>query len=265
MDTPGGSGARLVHSEFSSTGSLSYHRSGSRSSRTRSVRIWAGLAARRPRFVCRHSPVHRRAWSAVETGLDGFPGERRSPHVASFASVEPSGAMHGRSIVPHHQIAGSPAMAINELRLSRVFRQVAEKHSRLRDRPADECARVRGQEQRLAAGPPIDANEGVANGAEVIAFLTRHVGEADRLAGVNERVFAHQTFDLGFRALVERIIGCPHIREFGLAAPGRDHPRRQQGVFGGNGPKRTVRVPETIGKLEQPNPVLGRHESAVAR
>jgi hypothetical protein len=71
-------------------------------------------------------------------------------------------------------------MAIDELRLGRVFRQVAQKHSGLRDRPADDCAGVRAQEQRFAAGPPVDANERMADGAEVIALLRRHPGEADR-------------------------------------------------------------------------------------
>jgi hypothetical protein len=69
-------------------------------------------------------------------------------------------------------------------------------------------------------------------------------------------VLADQVLDLGFGLLVERVIGGTHVRELGIAAGGRDHARRKQRVFRGNGSERTVGVPEPIAEIEHAPPVV---------
>ncbi len=66
--------------------------------------------------------------------------------------VEGSGAVHGGAIVPDHQVADAPRVAVDELRLGRVLDQVAEEEPPLGDRPVDDPGRVRRDVERLAIG-----------------------------------------------------------------------------------------------------------------
>src|SRR5262249_40829303 len=64
-------------------------------------------------------------------------------------------------------------------------------------------------------------------------------------------------------ARVEAVVGGAHVRELGVGAPGGDDPPGEKGVLGGDGAEGAVGVPEAIAELEEPHPILGRHDLAV--
>jgi hypothetical protein len=59
--------------------------------------------------------------SEIACCLPGVSRERRPPHIANLAGVEPARPMHGRAVIPHDKIARPPAVAVDELRLRGVF------------------------------------------------------------------------------------------------------------------------------------------------
>ena len=65
-------------------------------------------------------------------------------HIPHLLGVEGPGTMHGGAVVPHHQIPLLPFMCIDKRALGGVLDQVAQQGARLRDRPADDGARMGG-------------------------------------------------------------------------------------------------------------------------
>src|SRR5205085_62044 len=65
-------------------------------------------------------------------------GHRGAAHVADLAFVEPAYPVHRLTIVPHDQIVLPPMMDMDELRLYRMFHQIAKQSAGFRDRPADD-------------------------------------------------------------------------------------------------------------------------------
>jgi hypothetical protein len=47
----------------------------------------------------------------------------------------------------------------------------------------------------------------MANRPEMVPFLGSEIEEADRLAGIDERVLANDILDFGFRFVIEGVIG----------------------------------------------------------
>src|SRR5215470_7371991 len=62
--------------------------------------------------------------------------ERRAAHVTRLVDRERPGAMHGLTVVPHHQVADLPLVGVHEFALGRVLDQVTQEQASLRDRPA---------------------------------------------------------------------------------------------------------------------------------
>src|SRR4029077_6527834 len=91
--------------------------------------------------------------SATSGGRNGFDIERRhaTQLAAMFAVVERSPAMHRGTVVPDHQIAHSPLVAIDELRLGCMLDQIAQQQPSLGHRPVDDARRMRGEVKRLAS------------------------------------------------------------------------------------------------------------------
>src|SRR5579863_995848 len=197
--------------------------------------------------------------------VDRVAGERRPANVANVFPVKAAGAVHRRSIVPRDEVAHAPAMAVDESRLRRMLGEVAQQHARFRQRPSHDRASMRGQKQGFAARLRIGSHEAVTDGAEMLALFGREFGEADRLSRIDQRVLAHEILDLRLRLIVERIVGGAHVGELRLAAAGGNRPPREQGIFRRDRPVGAVGVPQAIGELEQPDPVLGRHDRALAR
>src|SRR3954451_23924563 len=78
---------------------------------------------------------------------------RRDPaQVARLGLVERPAAMNRAAIVPDHEIADPPAVAVDEFGLCRVLDQLADQQHAVRHRPADDMRGMRGEIQRLAPG-----------------------------------------------------------------------------------------------------------------
>src|SRR5207245_6320042 len=76
--------------------------------------------------------------------LDGrLAYERGAAHVARLVHGERPGAVHGTTVVPHHEVAHAPRVGVHELALRGVLREITQEGARLRHRPADDAARVR--------------------------------------------------------------------------------------------------------------------------
>src|SRR5205085_282364 len=71
-------------------------------------------------------------------------GDGGAAHVADLALVEAAHPVHDLAVVPHDQIVLPPLMGIDELRLGRVFRQVAQQGAGFRLRPAEDRSGMRG-------------------------------------------------------------------------------------------------------------------------
>src|SRR6516225_12147756 len=69
-------------------------------------------------------------------------------------------------------------------------------------------------------------------------------------------MFADEVFALRLGLPLERIIGCAHVGELGVAALGRDAAGVQQRIFGGYHLEGAVGVPEPVPDGEEPSPIL---------
>ena len=72
-------------------------------------------------------------------------------HVAHLRRIERPRTVHGRLIVPDHQIKLSPLVRIHELSLRRVLDQIAQEGARLRNRPSDDRSGMRGEITTISA------------------------------------------------------------------------------------------------------------------
>ena len=106
---------------------------------------------------------------------------RRMSRTSCRSSIA-AGAVHGRAVVPDHQVPLPPGMGISESRLRRVFGQVADEGARLRHRPADDAADMRRQIQRLSPGDRMGAHQAVAHRAQLVLVVRaiRLARKADR-------------------------------------------------------------------------------------
>ena len=89
------------------------------------------------------------------------------------------------------------------------------------------------------------------------------IEEAERAAGIHQRMLADHVLDLGLGVVVERVIGRAHVGEFGVAALGIDHPRRQQRKFGRDRAERTVGMPQAVAEIEKMGTAVARQRLAV--
>src|SRR5262245_39739228 len=70
---------------------------------------------------------------------------RRTPQVARLRLVVWPAAMHGAAIVPDDQVADLPAMAVDELIVRRVRRQIPQQQTPFGHRPAEDVRGMRGE------------------------------------------------------------------------------------------------------------------------
>ena len=141
--------------------------------------------------------------------------------------------------------------------------QVAQEHAGFGDRPAEDGTGMRSEEQRLAAARRVGAHETLAHRPEGGDFLLGQIGEADRLARIDQRVLADEVLDFGLGALVERVIGGAHVGELGVGTPGGNDAPREDRILRRHRPERAVRMPQPVAELEEPHTILGRHDPAI--
>src|SRR5512145_2075967 len=75
---------------------------------------------------------------------------RRTPQIARLRLIVWPTAMHGAAIVPDDYIADPPAMAVDELVLRRVRRQIPQQQTPVGHRPAADVRCMRGEVERFA-------------------------------------------------------------------------------------------------------------------
>src|SRR5208282_3004607 len=190
-------------------------------------------------------------------------GEGGAADVAHLVAVEAAGAVHRRAVVPYHEVPAPPGVRVDELALRGVLHQLMQKDPGFRDRPADDRPGMGGEEQRLARGRGVGADQGLAHRPEGGNLLWCQLYKADRLARIDQRVLADEILDLGLGARVECVIGRAHVGELGVGTPGRDDPPGEDRILRGNRPERAVRMPQPVTELEEPHAVFGRHDPAV--
>src|SRR3546814_48664 len=142
----------------------------------------------------------------------------RATHVALvFGIIEWPGAVHGRAVVPDHEIIRAPFMAVDELILSRVLSQVAQQQAALRNENIDDVGGMRAKIQRPSSGPRNRAHDGM-NGALELLFLFLRKGKSQEIAGIDDGVKGAQPFERLLGRGVERVISRACVGKFGVGA-----------------------------------------------
>ena len=126
------------------------------------------------------------AWSSVEPA-SSVVARRRS---RGWCLIVRPAAMHRAAIVPDHQIADPPFVAVDELRLRRVRVRSQQQQPAVRHRPADDVRGVRRQIQRLAPRAGMPAHQTLRRRRVLFALARRELGEADLAARPEHVVLA---------------------------------------------------------------------------
>ena len=109
-------------------------------------------------------------------------------------------------------------MFINEMRLRRVLGQVADEGACFGDWPADDGANVRRQIDRLPATDGMCPRQHLAHRSHRGAFGVGQIVETQQLARIDQRVFADQIANFGFCRIIQSVVRCTHVGEFGRTA-----------------------------------------------
>src|SRR5262245_54024241 len=109
--------------------------------------------------------------------------ERRDPAqlAAELLVLEGARAMHRGPVVPDHQIADAPGVAIDELPLGGVLDEIAEQEPPFGQRPPDDAGGVRGHIERAAARARERAHQGVDRALQLLLLALGEL-EAQGLA-----------------------------------------------------------------------------------
>ena len=152
--------------------------------------------------------------------------------------------MHRAAIVPDDEVVQAPGVTVNELRERRACGQIAQHDAAFGDRPIDDVTRVGGEVERRATGAGVDAYQRLYGAGELRALRVGEVGEADRLARVEDGVEDLQVGDL--RAALKSATGVSRVEILlpiasltrveildtpGFNAPDPDHTRVARSAF----------------------------------
>ena len=77
---------------------------------------------------------------------------------------------------------------------------------------------MRGEKWRFPARTAVGAHQRMSDGAEVFALFGRNIGESDRLARMNQRMFADEVLGLRLRLFIQRVVGRAHVCKFCVTA-----------------------------------------------
>src|SRR5688572_12445763 len=197
--------------------------------------------------------------------LGGGPvaGHRRAVHDALLARAVPGpAAMQRTAVVPHHQVADTPVMAIHVLGPDRHLEELGEQDPALVDPEALDPPGMGADVDVLPAIPRIGAHQGMPHGRIVAAHL-RADAWVDQAAREAEAVDDDPAVDLPAEILRQRVVGHPHADELGLAALGRDDAGGERRRVRGHGLEGAVAVPELVAGLVEHPPIAPVHELAV--
>src|ERR1700694_3470662 len=107
---------------------------------------------------------------------------RRTPQIARLHLIVWSTAMHGAAIVPDDHIADAPAMAVDELALRRVRRQIPQQQTPLAHRPAEDVRCMRGEVERFALRARMQPHQTLRRRWVFLAFARWEFGESNLAA-----------------------------------------------------------------------------------
>src|SRR5439155_25711303 len=153
-----------------------------------------------------------------ERGLGDIEGGHTAKLATIFRVVERRRAVHGRTVVPDHEVADAPDVTVDVLALGRVLRQVAQQEPALRDRPVDDARLVRCQVERAPAGARDDPHERMDRALQLVLLVLREL-EAEDLTGVRDGVMRAQALDQRLRLGRQQVVRGAHV---GVLGVGRD-------------------------------------------
>src|SRR5262245_35186159 len=183
---------------------------------SRAARLVALPARRRTRLV-EQRRVRRRAVA----------GHRRAVHHALVTRAVPAAAaMEHTAVVPHHEIAGTPAVLVDAVGPRGELEQLRDQDAARVQLEALDVPGVRADVDRLVAVPGIGADERVTHGRIVATYLGTDA-RVDQAARETEAVNDDLAVDVAPQVIGQGLVGHPHARELGLAALGRNDARGQ--------------------------------------
>src|SRR5580704_3952355 len=101
-------------------------------------------------------------------------------------------AMQRATVVPDHQVADPPGVAMDELALRRVLHEVAQQEPALRHRPADDVRRMRSHVERLAPRSRMNANQRMRHRRQRRALGIGVVSESELAARMEDRMLGSE-------------------------------------------------------------------------
>jgi hypothetical protein len=122
----------------------------------------------------------------VDGGKAGA-GRRRGgdpAQVARLGFVIGPAAVQGAAVVPDHQVALAPAVAVDIAPLRGVQRQVGQQQPALRQRPAFDAMGGGPEEQGPASRPGMGLHQRVGHRRQGLALAGADVAEPQQLAGI---------------------------------------------------------------------------------
>jgi len=141
-----------------------------------------------------------------------------------------------------------------------MFGQIAQNCPRFRHQPAFDRSCVGGEIEGLSSGYGMGAHQTLAYGCEGLKLFHREVGKAEKGTRVEKGMLGDQIFDFLLGLIIEGVISSAHVSKLGVPANLRNFSRRKQRIFGRDGAKRAVRMPELIAKIEKAAPVVRIHD-----
>ncbi len=103
----------------------------------------------------------------------------------------------------------------------------------------------------------------VIGGRARVDFFLRRLRKAGQSSRMPDRMLDGEILDQRLELVRQRVIGCPHVGELGVAALRWDFMAQQQRISRAVGVKRHIRVPEPVALAEQHAAVVRLHDVAV--
>ncbi len=109
-------------------------------------------------------------------------------------------------------------MLIGSRRLAGERQQILEKFFRLFRRHAGNTMGVSADKQRRSPSTRVKFHQGTKRRFRIVKSVTRaHLDMVTNLSlGIEQGVMSRQPSDSIFHAVIEGVVGCPHVRPLGL-------------------------------------------------
>src|SRR5579884_3382521 len=115
--------------------------------------------------------------------------------------------MHRRAVVPDHEVADAPFVAVDEAAFGGVVAEVAQQQPPVGDRPADDVRCVRRQIEGLALRPRMPAHQPLPRRRVLLALARLELAKADLAARPENVVLGDEAVDLLPRRVGQRVAG----------------------------------------------------------